>query len=137
MTDLECAKALLSQTDHTIVLCRSGACYTDNRRGIAPMLGFVERGIDLRGFSVADRVVGKAAAMLFVCAGIKQVYAAVVSRPALDTLAQYHIPCEWGTLVPFIINRAGDGPCPMETAVRELDDAAKAPRILREALQKL
>lgn len=135
MTDLSYAKDLLFSGKYTIVLCKNGASYTDTRRGIAPMLGFLEQGIDLAGFSVADRVVGKAAALLFVRAGISAVYAAVISEPALDVLNTNAIPCEWNKKVTYIINRTGDGPCPMEHAVRNIDDPKTAEAVLRDTLK--
>lgn len=137
MTDLAYAKAKLSEGDYTIALCRGAQSFTDTRRGIAPMLGFLEQGIDLTGFSVADRVVGKAAALLFVRAGISAVYAAVISEPAIAVLAANAIPCEWDRRVEYIINRAGNGPCPMEHAVRNIDDPKTAEAVLREALRAL
>ena len=135
MTDLLRAKEHLFSGEYTIALCKGGTTYTDTRRGIAPMLDLLEQGIDLSGFSVADRVVGKAAALLFLCAGVKTVYAGVISEPALDVLNANAIPCEWNTKVAYIINRTGDGPCPMEYAVRNIDDPKAAEAVLRNTLK--
>ena len=43
------------------------------------MLGFIREGKDLAGYCAADRVVGRAAAMLFVKAGVRAVFADVMS----------------------------------------------------------
>lgn len=137
MTDLIRAKALLAEGDHTIALCHGDVTHTDTRRGIAPMLELLAQRIELSGFSVADRVVGKAAALLFIRAGITEVYAAVISEAALKVLSDRGIPCEWGSKVEYIINRTGDGPCPMEHAVREIDDPEEAETVLREKLQRM
>ena len=74
----------------------------------------------LRGASAADKVIGKAAALLFVYGGIRQVYAGVISTPALEVFQQYGVVCEYGTLVDRIQNRKGDGLCPMETRAMTL-----------------
>lgn len=77
MTDLELAKRNLA--GHTICLCKDGKLLTSNKRGISPMMDFIEEGRDVTGYSVADKIVGKAAAFLFVLAGVTGVYAEVVS----------------------------------------------------------
>ena len=48
---------------------------TSDKRGVAPMLDFLREGKRFVGYSAADRVVGKSAAMLFIKAGIKEIYA--------------------------------------------------------------
>jgi hypothetical protein len=82
-------------------------------------------------------VVGKAAAFLYCLLGVKALHAGVLSVPARDVLLSAGISVEWGSLVPAIRNRAGDGFCPMETAVWDLTDPALAPDAIRAALQKL
>ncbi len=120
MTDLEIAKANLES--HSICLCKDGKIITDDGRGISPMMRFIHEERDLRGYSVADIIVGKAAAMLFVKTGIAAVYGKVMSNAARDYLQQYQIPCTWDALTEKIINRKGDDICPMEKTVAELED---------------
>lgn len=69
----------------------------------------------LRGGFIADKVVGKGAAALMATGGIRGVYALTLSRPALELLEGARIPVEYERLVPNIINRAGDGICPVES----------------------
>lgn len=69
----------------------------------------------LRGGFIADKVVGKGAAALMAVGGIRGVYALTLSRPALELLEGARIPVEYERLVPNIINRAGDGICPVES----------------------
>ena len=123
MTDWEGAKnALLADETLKCVLQKGEVQYRSEKRGVAPMMDFLEEGLDLRGFCAADRVVGKATAFLFVLAGVRAVYGAVMSESARDVLLRYGVDCQAEKLVPYIINRRGDGACPMETAVREIED---------------
>ena len=78
MTDIEIAVNNLS--GHSICLCRNGESFTDDGRGISPMMRFLAEGMELNGYSAADVIVGKAAAMLFVKAGIVCVHGKVI-RP--------------------------------------------------------
>ena len=122
-SDLQTAKANLA--GHTICLCKNESIITDNSRGIAPMMKFIADGKDLNGFSVADLIVGKAAAGLFVKCGIIAVYAKVLSEAGKEFLEKYGVYYEYETLTSHIINRNGTDVCPMEKAVTNLDDPRK------------
>jgi hypothetical protein len=137
MRDLEKARALLEQESYTCVICRGEDTVTDRRRGVRPLLELLESGKSFADYSAADKVVGKAAAFLYCLLGIRALYAGVLSEPARDVLASAGIHVEYGSLVPAIRNRTGDGFCPMESAVWELNDPADAPDAIRAALRKL
>lgn len=122
MNDIEKAKKLLSGGNFTCVLCKGDTSYTSTGKGVSPMLTFLENGTELRGFSAADKIVGKAAAMLFVCAGVTEVFAEVMSKAAVNYLNERGITCSYGVLTDKIINRKGDGLCPMELAVIDIED---------------
>lgn len=136
MNDLEKAKQLLQQ-DTTCVLYKDGKVYISDRRGVAPLLSWLDSGIDARGFSAADRVVGKATAFLYCLLGVTAVYARVMSEPALQVLTQAGICAQYDALVPGIQNRTKDGPCPMEHATRHLSDANAALEVIRRTLNAL
>ena len=135
MTDLQTAKNNLA--GHTICLCRDGECLYSESRGIAPMMNFIAGGVDLSGYSVADIVVGKAAALLFVKCGIKNVYAKTLSQSAKSVLELYGIAYEYETLTDRIINRAGTDTCPMEKAVWDINDPDEAYSILKDKLKAM
>ena len=111
---------------NTCVLCRGDTVYASQKTGISPMLDWLSEGKDLRSFSAADKIVGKAAALLFVLAGIREVYGAVMSEAGLQVLQTHGIPCAYGTLTPHIINRRGTGICPMEETVQTIEDPEAA-----------
>lgn len=135
MTDPELAKSRLP--GHTICLCRNGECRFSEKRGIAPMMELIAGGVDLTGYSVADLIVGKAAALLFVRSGIVSVYAEVLSEGGKAVLERAGIPYEYGTLTERIVNREGTGICPMEQAVAGTDDPDRAYECLTEAIERL
>ena len=135
MTDLQTAKNNLE--GHTVCLCKDGKCLFSEKRGIAPMIDFIAEGVDLSGYSVADLVVGKAAALLFVKCGIKRVFAKTLSEHAKRVLKIYGIDYEYETLTEKIINRDGTDICPMEKAVLGTDDAYEAYSILQNKLNDL
>ena len=129
--DLEKAKALLSEGDYTCVVCREEYAHTSRDRGVKPLLNWLEEGMDLKGFSAADRVVGRATAFLYVLLGVKAVHARIISRPAAAVLETYGIESSAEKMVEGIINRRGDGPCPFEAAVLDITDAGEALAAIR------
>ena len=135
MTDLQTAKNNID--GHTICLCKDGKCLFSEKRGIAPMMDFIADGIDLSGYSVADLVVGKAAALLFVKCGIIKVFAKTLSESAKRVLELYGVDYEYETLTEKIINRDGTDICPMEKAVLGCDDVEEAYLILQKKLKIL
>ncbi len=135
MTDLINAKRSLNA--HSITLCRGDKVITDDGRGIAPIMKLIEDGVDLKGFCVADTVVGKAAAMLFAREGITGVYGKVMSLSAKKYLEEHGIYCEWESLTEKIINRAGTDICPMEKTVLNIEDYNEAYEALKKKLSEI
>lgn len=135
--DLEKAMNIFKSKNYTCVLCKEEIVYTDTKTGIKPLTDFISSGINLNGFSAADKIVGKAGAMLFVLLGVKSVYGEVMSEKAVDFLNQSGISAFYGTKAVKIINRSGDDICPMEKAVQNVDDPQKAYEAILEALKKL
>ena len=137
MNCIDDARSILEKTNCTCVFCKGDTVLTDSRRGIRPLLDLLESGMDLSGFAAADKVVGKAAAYLYCLLSVKQLYAGVISQPALAVLEQHGIAVSYGTLVPSIQNRAGDGPCPMEHAVWNIDTPKEALAAICKTLEAL
>lgn len=135
MSDLEIA--IQSLSGHSIVLCRQGEIILSDKRGIAPMMDWISQGKDLRGFSAADRIVGKAAAMLFVKAGIREVYAETLSEEGKRYLSRQNIPVSFKILTDKIINRSGNGLCPMESTVMDTQNYEVGYRLLKEKQRQL
>lgn len=137
MTNLEKAKSILNGSKYTLVLCNGDKLYTSTDRGVTPMLGFIDNKTNLNGFSAADKVVGKAAAALFVHAGVCEIHTDVISKPAADFLHAKGITFTYNSLVDNIINRKGDGICPMEQVTADINDTDEAIAAIRKRLDEL
>lgn len=137
MSDIERAQELLQTGEYTCVLTKADKVITATARGISPMVGFISNCTDLNGFSAADKIVGKAAALLFVLAGVKEVYAAVLSQKAQEVFLNHGIKFSCDTLAEAIINRAGTDLCPMEKAVADIDDPCAAFEAIKKTLDIL
>lgn len=135
--DLKKAIDILNSGQYTCVLCKDNEIHISTERGVKPLLEWLESGIDLKGFSAADKVVGKAAAFLYVLLGVKEVYAHVMSESAIYTLSRNGIFPQCDISVKNIINRAGTGNCPMEEAVMDVIEPQNALNSIKLRLQQL
>lgn len=137
INDMKTAQTLLLDGSYTCVVCRDDTVYTATERGVKPLLNWLDTGLDLCGFSAADRVVGRGAAFLYCLLGVREVYAHIMSAPAAQVLEAHGITASAGTLVEGIINRKGTGPCPFEAAVMDITDAAEALSAIRTKMKQM
>ena len=135
MTDTEKVKQSLA--GHTIALCKGGDIVTSDKRGIASMLGFIAENRNLAGYSVADLIVGKAAATLFVKAGIAAVHANTLSVAGRGFLQSHGVSVTYDVLTERIFNRDKTDVCPMEKTVENLSDCDTAYVALSEKAEEL
>ena len=137
MNDSIRARELLAAGGYTCVLVSGGREYHSTERGIRPLMQWLEGGTDCRGFSAADKVVGKATAFLYVLLGVREVHAGTMSRSAAAVLERYGVPFTRDREVEAILNRTQDGFCPMESAVRDVEEPQQAYRVLLETCRKM
>ncbi len=121
MTDIEKARVLLTD-DITCVAIKGETQYISTKTGISPILDWIIDGIDLGGFSLADKIVGKAAAMLMVKAKVKNVFTHTISTHGKEYLENHNINVSYDEVIPYIINRDKTDICPMEKTVKDIDD---------------
>ncbi|MDP4133990.1 MAG: DUF1893 domain-containing protein [Bacillota bacterium] len=127
-------KLLLSP--NTFAVVKDEESYTSRLRGILPLMELLDKNKKLlKGADAADKVIGKAAAMLFYLGGIKRLYTEIISENALSFLKNTEIELEFSKVVPYIINRSGDGMCPMEKLVIEAQSPTQAYELLKEKLR--
>lgn len=134
--DLRRAREILEQSGYTCVLCRQDQVKTCTARGVRPLVELLDAG-QWSGYSAADKVIGKATAFLYVLLGVRAVYTPVISESAVRILHRYRIELVCGQIVPAILNRDQTGFCPMETAVRDIEDPQEALRAIRATMKKL
>ncbi len=135
--DLAKAIEVLQSTGATCAVCKDDTVYTSHQRGVKPLLAWLDGCTDMMGFSCADRVVGKGAAMLYCLLGVRRVYGRIMSVPAVKVLRAAGIEASWGTLAESILNRAKNGPCPIENACLPYDEPEEALPVIRRTLENL
>lgn len=107
------------------------------RRGVADLFELITSQPDfLKGASVADRVIGRGAALLLVKGKAAEVYALVISSGALEVLRRAGIRVSFGAEVPNIINRTGTGICPVEQLTAGTTSPDEAYQMIKSFLAK-
>ena len=121
-------KHVLLNENHTIVIYKNDASvHTSNDRGVAPLMKLLkEDNTQLKDAMIADKVIGKAAALLMVYAKVKEVYTPTISTPALQVFKNNNIEIHYDKEVERIVNRKGDGLCPMETLCMYIENPEEA-----------
>jgi len=98
-----------------VVRTRDGRIIEFHRRGVIDLFELLRCEPDaLNGASVADKVIGRGAALLLVKGKVSRVYARLISNGAIEVLTWGGVTFEYDEEVPFIRNRKGDGVCPVE-----------------------
>ncbi len=113
------------------VLCAAGnqrLLFESQGKGIQPLLTALEQKEVFRRSSLdwGDKLVGRAAAFLLVLLCPRSVFAATASSGALDILKHAGIPCSCDALIPIVLTPDRTKLCPMEEAVRNLEDPLPA-----------
>ena len=116
MQDLDVAKKILRERNLSLVVVKEGkTLYESSSQGIRGLLRAIESlNKSLNQASVADKVVGRAAALLLAHSHIKDVYATIISSEGLRVLKANRILVEHSILVPQILDREGKNICPFE-----------------------
>lgn len=132
-TTIRSGIASLCAADNEVLVC----CETG--RGIAPLLTVAERADTYAstGLDWGDKLVGRAAALLFTLVHPRSVFAATMSAGGADVLRGAGIPFTYDVLISRVLDREGTGMCPMEAAVSGVDDPHEALQTLERTVQAM
>jgi hypothetical protein len=139
MQDLETARQMLYAKELTLVIVKNGQVLfqTDSHR----ISGFIHAidtlGRQLNGASVADRVAGKALGLLCVYAGVREVFAEVMSKKVEALFQENHIAYESRQLVNIVLDLNKIGVCPFEKSAACISDPKDAYETFKALLEEM
>ena len=114
--DLEFAKSKLLKEDLNLVIVKNGQLVFKTKKegiiGILESLDTLDK--ELINSSIADKIVGMAASMLFVYAKVSAVFTQLISDPGLKILQENNIASQFEKRVPNILNHRQNDVCPFE-----------------------
>lgn len=113
--------SLLHIGKHSLVV-DNGMIYKYDGRGVSDLFRLLQEAPEvLCGASIADKVIGKAAAALMIRGNVKEVYGDTISTSAISLFCKNGVEISFVTEVHHIINQTKSDWCPMEKACYELD----------------
>jgi hypothetical protein len=128
MKDLEIARIRLKEGNLSLVIAKNGKIIFETRshglRGFLQAINLLDK--ELAESSVADRIMGRAAALLSVYSNVSAVFAVTISKEGIKVLEDNNIPYQFESCVPKILNSKGDDMCPFEKLTITLTNPAKA-----------
>ncbi|MCS7119851.1 MAG: DUF1893 domain-containing protein [Nitrososphaerota archaeon] len=139
MNDIEIAKKILVKDNLSLAIVKKGEIiFRSDATGIVGLLTAIERlGEKMHKSSVADRIVGKAAALLLAGSHVDFVYAEIMSNEGLKVLKENNVNLQYGRLVPFILNKHKNDICPYEKFSSLLSSPDEAFEMLRKFADNL
>ena len=124
MDDIEIARDQIRKRKLAMVIVKNGEILfeTQSHRISGFLDAICSLDEQLRDSAIADRVVGKAVALLCVYIKAKTVYAEVLSKHARIVLDEHGIACSWRELVEYILNADKSGLCPFEKIAQNISN---------------
>ncbi len=130
---------LMNSENNLMVFREDELIFQSQGRGIAPLIEAIDTvgSENLRGVTTADRVVGKAAALLNLYMGACEVHAGVISSGAKKILSEHGVQYQF--LEDTDVVKAKDGVvfCPFEKLVWDVSDPEEAHTLIRAKLAEL
>lgn len=139
MKDIDIAKKILTEGNLALVVVKnSEVIYKSAEKGIKPMYILATEMKDKAiGASLADRVIGKGAALLCGYIEINEVYTELISEGGINTLNKFNIPFTMAKSCPYIKNRDKTGYCPIENLSMDLEDPVLLIEKIKEFLESI
>lgn len=124
MTNIDIVKEKLYDSNASlVVLYQNGTCKEYYNRRIEDIVAILLENKDaLKGAIIADKVIGKVAGSVLAVAGIKELYADIISEFAIPVLDKNGIKYEYNNKVDFIQNNDKTEMCPMENKFKDEND---------------
>jgi len=128
MLDLTLAKLRLKEKNLTLSIVKGGkVLFETQSHGIIGLLQAIEKlGEKLVESSVADKIVGRAAALLCAYSGVASVFAVTISEEGRKVLEDNHVFYEFENRVSNILNYKRTDLCPFEKLTAALANTKEA-----------
>lgn len=116
MKDIEIAKKYLEEENLAIAVVKDGGLiFKSHDKGIRPMYTLATKMTKLaKDSSIADKVIGRGAAILCKSLDVKEVYGKLISDNAMEILEESNIVYYYDNICDYIKNRDGTDLCPIE-----------------------
>lgn len=139
MKDIEKAKEFLENGNYTFVAVKEGSVIAASQEnGIKPLMKILRKNRSmLKESSIADKIIGKAAALLVLLAKAKVLHGYTMSSSAIEILSDKDMNFTYDNEVKHILNNTGDDMCPMEKTTLNINKPNRAFIALEKKIEEL
>lgn len=139
MKDMEKAKDFLTKGNYSFVAVKDGhVIAASQEEGIKPLIKIIRKNKSmLKEASIADKVIGKAAALLMLYVKAKEAHGYTVSKTAMEVFNNKDFTFSYDEQVEYILNNTGDDMCPMEKVTMDITKPNRAYIALEEKIKEL
>ena len=123
---------MLNEQGLSLLVYNHDSLTTHANRGVQDLLQLIsEQPERLNGAVVADKIIGKAAAVLMATGGVREVHTNIICTPAKQLFEQQGILVFATEEVPMILNRDRSSMCPIDTQIAEVESIEDCVAILQ------
>lgn len=97
-----------------IALIGDKVVFESNAKALVPLMNFISKNLTSKDLIVFDRIVGRAAALLFTLVMPKKIYTPIISKKGKEILEKYGIEFEAEKIVDMIMDFASEESCKWE-----------------------
>lgn len=134
----DAVKLIKSGKATCIVIKNASIIHAAKGWGVSPILHLYDNEpLKLEQAFVVDKIIGKAAAMLLIQAGVSKVYGEIMSKSANEFLIKHAVEVQYGRCIDVITARDGRGICPIEKSVLYIDVPEEGVITIRNTIKTL
>ena len=124
---------------HTcVILNKDKIVFSSDASGVKPLLDYYHQyGTSNISLTVVDKIMGSGAVLLAKRINADTIYTPIISKDAIELAHFYHMNVQYLEIVPYIINQAKTGRCPIESSVLGITDTTEGYLRILDTLKKL
>lgn len=138
MDEKELAINKLNNSEYKLVVVKDNEIkYKSREDSVSSIVDLLDNNSELlKNSIVADKVIGRAVAMICDCGDVEFCYGSIISNGALDVFKRANIPYEAKKEVEYIKNKDNTDLCPIEKLTLKVDKSDVGIERIKEFLNK-
>lgn len=138
MNDKKLAISKLNNSEYKLVVVKDNEIkYKSKEDSVSSIVDLLDNKPDLlKNSIVADKVIGRAVAMICDCGEVEFCYGSIISKGASDLFKQANISYKAKKEVEFIKNKDNTDLCPIEKLTLKVDNSNEGIEKIKEFLNK-
>ncbi|MCF8001687.1 MAG: DUF1893 domain-containing protein [Halanaerobiales bacterium] len=138
MNDKKLAINKLKKSEYKLVVVKDNEIkYKSREDSVSSIMDLLDENPELlKNSIVADKVIGRAVAMICDCGEVEFCYGTIISNGALDVFKNANIPYEANQKVEYIKNKDNTDLCPIEKLTLKVDNSSEGIEKIKEFLNK-